>query len=473
MNQTFEHLKRVYFVGIKGIAMAALAVWAKERGLQVTGSDVDETFPSDPVLKKAGIKVLVGFSPTHISDTFKPDLVIYTGAHGGRDNPEVREAQQLGIPVLPHGKALGMAMREKRQISISGSHGKTTTTAMIATVLHQAGLHPSHAIGCGEIRGLGLPGHYDHGEYFIAEADEYVTDPTHDKTPRFLWQKPEILVVTNIDYDHPDVYSSIAQVQQAFLAFKKQQVGRKLTIINADDPVSQPLLARSGSGTLITFGESRESMYRVSDIAFPSEKTTFKLAYHDNTIGEFTLKVPGRHNALNAAAAAIACFYAGVSWKNIQAGLVLYKGAKRRFEKIGSRHGITFYDDYAHHPKEIQATLAAARSWYPKHRIIAVFQPHTYSRTQKLLVDFARSFSDASVVITTDIYASARETDTLGIDGMTLVHEINKYHGHVIYSPQVENVQTALTALCRKGDVVVFMGAGDIYMWEKTVCMAV
>lgn len=472
MNHTFEQLKRVYFVGIKGIAMAALAVWAKERGLQVSGSDVDETFPSDPVLKKAGIKAYIGFSETHITGSDKPDLVIYTGAHGGRDNPEVKAAQKLGITVIPHGRALGIAMKEKRQISIAGSHGKTTTTAMIATVLEYAGLHPSYAVGCGEIRGLGLPGHYGTGEFFVAEADEYITDPSHDNTPRFLWQKPEILVVTNIDYDHPDAYASIDEVQNAFIALKKQQVGLKLTVVNADDPVSQPLLATTSHGTVITYGQSRASMYRVFDIAFPSERTTFNLSYHDKVLGEITLKIPGLHNALNAAASAVVCLSAGVSWKNIQLGLTQYQGAKRRFEKIMTTGGITFYDDYAHHPKEIQATLNASRSWYPKGRIIAIFQPHTYSRTKKLLVDFGRAFSDADIVMATDIYASARENDTLGIDGMTLIREIKKYHGNVIYTPRFEDVRRRVSSLCKSGDVVIFMGAGDIYMWEKKVCKA-
>jgi len=202
--------KNIHFVGIKGIAMASLAVWAKEAGKLITGTDIEEHFPSDEVLSKAGISVDVGFDEKHI-DTHKPDLVIYTGAHGGRDNEEVIEAQKRNIPVLPHGKALGQVMEGKRQITVAGSHGKTTVTAMIAMILAKAGLDPSYAIGSGMISGLGLPGHFGRGEWFVAEGDEYVTDPGHDQTPRFLWQKPEILVITNIDLDHPDVLIQLPQ----------------------------------------------------------------------------------------------------------------------------------------------------------------------------------------------------------------------------------------------------------------------
>ncbi|OGG31613.1 UDP-N-acetylmuramate--L-alanine ligase [Candidatus Gottesmanbacteria bacterium RIFCSPLOWO2_01_FULL_46_9] len=468
----FAHIHTMYFVGIKGIAMAALAVWAKEKGMVVTGSDIDETFPSDIVLSKAGISVNSGFSADHISKIHKPDLVVFTGAHNGRENIEVVIAQNLGIDVLPHGIALGMAMAQKRQISVAGSHGKTTTSAMVAVVLSEAGYDPSYAVGCGEIRGLGQSGHFGQGDFFVGEADEYVTDPTHDQTPRFLWQKPEILVVTNIDYDHPDVYASVAAVQEAFVVLMGQQTGRRVTIVNADDPVSQPLLDHKGAGTVLTYGVSPLSMYRIVAVRFPAEKATFELTYMGKSVGTFVLNVPGHHNILNAAAAAIACHEAGVAWVEIQAGLSVFKGAKRRFEKIAEAHGISFYDDYAHHPKEIQATLGAARVWYPDRRIIAVFQPHTYSRTKKLLSDFGKSFTNADIAVLTDIYSSAREHDTLGINGLTLVDEVKKNHDHATYMPDALHVASFLTSTCKEGDIVIFMGAGDIYTWEKKVFKA-
>lgn len=466
----FHQLRRVHFVGIKGIAMAALAVWAKERGIEVLGSDLDEEFPSDEVLAKAGISVLSGFGATHITKDI--DLVIYTGAHGGVENIEVKTALELEIRVLPHGKALGLAMKGSTQISVAGSHGKTTTTAMIATILNQG----SYAIGCGEIKGLGLPGHDDGwpGRYFVAEADEYVTDPGHDNTPRFLWQTPHILVVTNIDYDHPDVYGSLEEVQQAFLALQKQS---SFCIVNLDDPASRPLLEAKHRPKPITYGESEGADFRVMSIAFAPGETSFYLIHKKDNLGQFVIRVPGKHNALNAAAAIVAYFYTdtyGKSgfWGNAETArerILLFGGAKRRFEKIGEVLGVTYYDDYAHHPKEIAATLAAARSWYPGDRIIAVFQPHTYSRTKALLTDFGKAFADADTVITTEIYASARESDTLGITGKTLFAEILKHHRGALYAPDAGAVLGQLQQMNIQKGIVLFMGAGDIYHWEREV----
>ena len=426
--------QKIHFVGIKGIAMAALAVWAKEAGKIVTGTDVAEHFPSDEVLGSVAIPVDVGFDPKHI-DQYKPDLVIYTGAHDGRDNVEVKRAETLEIPVLPHGKALGMAMEGKRQITVAGSHGKTTVTAMIATILTKAGLDPSYAIGSGMVAGLGLPGHFGRGEWFVGEGDEYVTDPGHDETPRFLWQKPEILVITNIDFDHPDVYPDMTAVVAAF----KKLVSQSGTVISgSDDPQSAAL-----SGKSILVGANEAS--------------------------QIHLKVPGHHNAVNAAMAATAARAAGVSWEQSMEALSWFGGAKRRFEKIGERNGMLFYDDYAHHPAEISATLAAARGAFPKRRIIVIFQPHTYSRTKALMNEFARSFSDANIVILTDIYPSAREHDTMGITGATLVSETARHHPDVRYAPYQADVHQLLAKISKPGDAVFFMGAGDIGQWEKEI----
>jgi UDP-N-acetylmuramate--alanine ligase len=461
-----EHIHRIHFVGIKGIAMAALAVWAKEAGYEVTGSDIEEEFPSDEVLHESNISVLVGFQKDHITQT-RPELVIYTGAHGGVDNVEVQAAIALSIPVFPHGKALGHIMNTYRQISVAGCHGKTTTTAMIATILSHAHMDPSYAIGCGQVSGLGLPGHRGKGEYFVAEADEYITDPTSDHTPRFLWQHPEVLVITNIDYDHPDAYKDISQVQDAFATLTSQQKGMRLTIMNADDEPSQAVRSRISGNKIISFGVSPASDYRIGHIEFGEEKTIFTLEKEGRQLFEFTLQVPGKHNVMNAAASAVACFLLGLSWKQISEGLRAFKGTKRRFEKVGLVAGATIYDDYAHHPKEIMATLAAGRAWYPDNRLIVVFQPHTYSRTWALMSDFAQAFTDASIVLLADIYASARESDTLGISGMTLVEEASKLHANVHYTPQYADVAAFLHKTIHTGDVVLFIGAGNIYSWSR------
>lgn len=427
MNQV-QQSKRIYFVGIKGVAMAALALWSHEAGKLAAGSDVAEEFPTDEELHKAGIEIHAGFKKRQIG-VFQPDVVIFTGAHHGIDNTQVQEAIRLGIPVIPHGKALGLVMEGKKQISVAGSHGKTTTAAMIATILVEAGLDPSYAIGCGSIRGLGPAGHAGVGDWFVAEADEYVTDPGHDKTPRFLWQKPDVLVVTNIDFDHPDVYPDLASVQDAFVALQKQSV---YSIVNRDD---QPSSVLRNTDMISVFGLSEGHR-------------------------DITLQIPGRHNLLNAAAASAACRRIGVDQETIDRGLLRFGGTKRRFEKLGEVHGALIYDDYAHHPKEIESTIAAFREAYPQKRLIVVFQPHTYSRTKALLSDFARALALADITLVTDIYASARERQKE--EGLA-----RKLGG--IYTPTKADVSRWLAHKLNDCDVLVFMGAGDIYHWAKTI----
>ena len=336
---------------------------------------------------------------------------------------------------------------------------------MIATILSHTGFDPSYAAGCGEIFGLGLSGHKGEGEWFIAEADEYVTDPNHDPTPRFLWQTPEVLVVTNIDFDHPDVYADLAEVQQAFLKLGMQEQGLCTTVVNADDPASKPLLATQGD--VVTYGFTPKADVCITHVGTGSERTFFTLADRGTVVGEFSLKVPGKHNAANAAAAAACCRAVGVSWEDIRQGLLTFSGTKRRFEKVGRVGDICIYDDYAHHPKEIAATLTAARAWFPEKRIIAVFQPHTYSRTKALFGDFAKSFRDADMVAIADIYASAREHEALGVSAAMLVAEIATYQRHVAYTQNYEKTAVHLQQNLRDSDVIIFMGAGDIYLWSR------
>lgn len=463
MNNLVNKSNKIYFVGIKGVAMASLAVWAKEAGYRVTGSDTDEEFPSDEVLRKAHISWHTSFDSARIKK-LKPNLVIYTGAHNGRENSEVVEAQALGIPIVPHGQALGEFMKGKRQISVAGSHGKTTTTAMIATIFSHAGLDPSYAIGCGMIRGLGLPGHSGKGQIFISEADEYVTDPGHDDTPRFLWQSPEFFVVTNIDFDHPDVYKDLADVEDAFVSVQDKN-SECTTILNSDDKPSQVLNRKDHR--VLSFGSSPQANLRISHIGTRTERTFFTLELDNMEIGEFELHIPGRHNVYNATAGALACYEFGMSWETIRKGLKEFGGTKRRSEKLAQRHGITLYDDYAHHPKEIIATLEALRGWYPHGRIITIFQPHTYTRTKALFDDFSRAFGKSDVVMITDIYASAREKVEKDVTSKQLTDLMTTFQKNVFYSPNLSSVKSHLTSMMQSGDIIILMGAGNIYAWGK------
>jgi UDP-N-acetylmuramate--alanine ligase len=461
--QDWQTIKHIHFVGIKGVAMAALAVWAKEAGFVVTGSDTEEGFPTDSVLQKAGIRPLVGFLPEHIKHV---DLVIYTGAHAGKENPEVVAALSNTIRALPHGKALGQVMLGKKQISVAGCHGKTTTTAMIATILIHAHKDPSYAIGCGEIGGLGLPGHYGSSDTFVAEADEYVTDPKHDLTPRFLWQLPNILVITNIDFDHPDVYPDLVAVTSAYkqLASQIQKDGILITCL--DDKNSEPI-RKLGTNRTISYGFSKESDVVIESTKISSEGNQFFLQHGNTRLGPFTLHVPGMQNLSNATAAILVCQQIGVSIEKIADGLSQFRGAKRRFEIVGTKNGATIIDDYAHHPNEIQATLKAVREWYADRKVIAVFQPHTVSRTRSLIHEFSQAFSLADVVYISDIYASAREAPDPAFTSEVFVREIQKQHKNVIFCPTYEKIASELKNNADEGDIILFLGAGSVGGWGK------
>jgi len=281
-----------------------------------------------------------------------------------------------------------------------------------------------------------------------------------------MWQHPDILVVTNVDYDHPDAYTSLAEVKKAFIELQKQQVGKRITIINADDKESDVLLSTQGI-TPITYGISKKAQLHIDNIQFQEGKTTFVLRLNGMEIDSFTLHIPGAHNVTNAAAAAYACSTLNVSWNDIKKGLNQFGGTKRRFETVGEKNGATIIDDYAHHPKEIAVTLKGCREWYPKKRILVVFQPHTYSRTKSLLHEFASSFSYADTVVIGDIYASARETKMYGVTSEILVEEISKVKSSVFYGKDYEHVKTILDKTIQPGDIVIFMGAGDIYEWSR------
>ncbi|RJR15548.1 UDP-N-acetylmuramate--L-alanine ligase [Candidatus Microgenomates bacterium] len=456
-----QEIKHIHFTGIKGVAMTALAIIAKQMGKMVSGSDIDEIFPTDETLSEAHIAVSHGFKPENVpADT---ELLIYTGAHNGHSNPEVVAAAQKGIPVLPQGKALGIFMADKRAISVAGSHGKTTTSAFVATLLESAGLHPSFAVGCGAISHLHTSGQWGSGAYFVAEADEYVTDPSFDSTPRFLWQDPEILVITNIDFDHPDVYENLEAVQAAFAKLIRKMPDKGLVIINADDQPSVSLLPHIKQ-QVITYGLEHESDFRIKNIAWQQDVTRFELHTRAG-VQIYEIRIAGTHNVLNATAAIIAAHHVGLDQKHTQQGLSAFVGTKRRFEIVSEKNGKLLIDDYAHHPHEIKATLEASRKRYPNKRLVVIFQPHTYSRTQALLSEFANSFIVADEVVITDIYASAREQKVSQVSGETLVEKIKLYNKNVYYHPDRASVIKYISSQTHQNDVIMTMGAGDIFTW--------
>lgn len=472
-SHTLNGITTIYFVGIKGVGMTSLAIVAKEHGFEVSGSDVAEEFVTDALLKKINIAVLEGFEAKHINDlvkNHKPEeiLIVTTGAHQGARNTECKTAQKHDIHVMSHGEALGLFMQEKKGISIAGTHGKTTTSAMVAHILSKAKKDPSYVVGAGEILSLHTSGHWGTGDYFVAEADEYISDPTSDKTPRFLYHHPEIAVVTSIDFDHPDVYDSLEEVSEAFEKFIKQTGPKGTSIINTDDPNVKKLIS-SLKQPVITYGVSDQATVRIGSVSSTQHETHFSLIQKDRTICTVTIGVPGIHNVHNATAAIIAAHEAGVAWQTAAKYLKSFTGTKRRFEYLGDYNGIMLYDDYAHHPREIAATLRAAKSWYPHARIVVLFQPHTYSRTKALFNEFITSFSKATIAGILPIFASAREKKDTSISSKKLVGEIQKQNPHCYFLPDTQAFTEKIAPLLQPGDILITMGAGDIYTWHTKI----
>lgn len=458
---------KIHFVGIKGTNMMPLALIAKEAGFTVSGSDVSQEFITDGALKKAGIAPFIDFASEHITDQ---DLVVTTGAHGGYDNIEVKTAKLKKIPVMSAGEATGAFMkgdllgRTFIGISVAGTHGKTTTTAMIATLFKENNLDPSYIIGTGDVGSLGAPGYLGKGRHFIVEADEYATEPQYDKRARFLWHHPTVAVITNIEHDHPDIYSTIDDVRSTFLQFAEKIPDKGVLIACGDDPEVRKVL-KAYTKRKITYGFHPGNDYIIDKVHISGDQTFFWAMVKGVQLGEFVVRVIGEHNALNALAAIIVGLETGIAIDKIKKGLLSFSGSKRRLEFIGDlASGAKVYDDYAHHPTEIRKTLHAFRKQYPNKKIICIFQPHTYSRTKILFDEFSKSFSDITTVIITDIYASLRESVDESVTSQQLAQAMKRHHKDVLYAPSLDDVVQYINENRFKSDtVIVTMGAGDIY----------
>ena len=442
-----KKIKNIHFVGIKGVGMTPLAIIAKEAGFAVTGCDTQDSFITDEPLKKAGINPLVGF-----------------------DNPENLEAKNLDIPILTQGEAIAKFQsgeffgKKYEGISIAGTHGKTTTTAMIAVVLKANKLDPSFAVGTGMIPFLDSDGHFGKGKYFVAEADEYATEPKYDKTPKMLLQKPNIGVITNIEYDHPDVYASLEDLKRAFLKFAEGISKDGVLITNIDNENVRELL-RFYKGNVITYGFSKTAEFVLTRVNIEQDKTFFWIERNDVSLGEFSINVSGEHNALNALAAIISCTELGLPIEQIKKGLLSFKGTKRRMEYIKTTYqGALVFDDYAHHPTEIRKTLETLRKTYPSKKIVCIFQPHTYSRTKSLFEQFKSSFTDVTELILTKIYSSKRETPDPLVSSEILAQQISTTKNGVIYTENLEDVvKYVVSKAYGREYIIITMGAGDVY----------
>lgn len=440
---------RVHLVGIGGIGLSAIARVLLAQGCRVSGSDRRSSAITD-ALASEGVMVCIGHDASHLpSDT---DLVIVSSAVAA-DNPEAVAARQRGIPVVKRAEVLGAMMAGKTGIAVAGTHGKTTITALIAFTLVRAGLDPTFIVG-GVLQDLNTNARAGKGPYFVIEADEY------DRT--FLGLRPLVAVVTNIEMDHPDCYPDLPSMVEAFRSFLALIPRDGYVVGCGDDERVRRLLGELEGTQRITYGLGDEADWQAADIRSNRDGGSDFIARHKGgDVGRFSIRLPGIHNVQNALAVLAVAHHLGVDQEIAGGALAEFRGTGRRFELKGMAGGVTVIDDYAHHPTQIRATLAAARSRFPQSTIWAVFQPHTYSRTKGLLDEYAVSFSDADHVIVTAIYA-AREYDTLGVSAADLVARMS--HPDALHIAELDAVTEYLAAHIRPGDVVLTLGAGDGYL---------
>ena len=441
----------VHFVGIGGIGLSAIAKVLLEEGDQVSGSDLKLSSITDALLRMDAT-IYEGHLAENVGEA---ELVIVSSAVPP-ENPEIVEARRRGIPVVKRGSVLKWMTCGLYTIAVAGSHGKTTITAMIALILTDAGLAPSFIVG-GILQNLGTNAKSGRGDHFVVEADEY------DRA--FLGLRPRIAVVTNIEMDHPDCYPRLEDMAEAFQEFVGL-VPKDGCVVGCGDEERVRELLEVGSwkleaGRVITYGLGEGVDWRAVDIRSNEQGGHDFVALHDGrAVGEFGLGIPGVHNVQNGLAALAVADRMGLDLASARETLRSFRGVRRRFEVKGEAGGVTVVDDYAHHPTQIRATLAAARERYPGREVWGVFQPHTYSRTRALLDEFAASFADADHVIVTDIYA-AREFDDLGVSAADIVARMA--HPDVRHIADLDDAADDLVHRIQPGDVLLTLGAGDGY----------
>jgi UDP-N-acetylmuramate--alanine ligase len=432
---------RIHVVGIGGTGLSAIAKVLHERGESVSGSDQAPS-PYAQALEALGVPVTYGHAAGNVAGA---RLVLVSSAVAA-NNPEVLAARQAGIPVLRREQYFRELTAGFRTVAVAGTHGKTTTTAMIAWILDQAGRDPSYIIG-GVATDLGTNAHAGKGIEFIVEADEY------DRA--FLGLSPSVAVVTNIEHDHPDCYPTPEEFRAAFEAFSAQV--QDLLIACADDPASASLAPVGPRRT--TYGLRSPADWRATDLRpTPGSGSTFTAWHHDTRLGTVSLSQPGEHNVSNALGALAATDQLGTPFATSARALASFHGVGRRFEVLGEAGGVIVIDDYAHHPSEIRATLQAARQRFPRADVWAVFQPHTYSRTRALLASFAAAFADANHVLVTDIFAAREQPD--GVTSAKGLVQVMRHPDARVVSTLDEALRV-LAAEVEPGAVVVTLSAGD------------
>lgn len=435
----------VHFMGVAGAGMSALAEALAHGGIAVSGCDLAGTTP--PALAALGVPVWTGHSPEHLEGV---TALVITAAIPD-DHPEVVAARERGIPVVKRAAALGAWVSGGRVVAVAGTHGKTSTTAMVTHVLDAAGLAPTGFVG-GTVRAWGSNLRLGGGDLFAVEADEY------DRS--FLHLHPDVAIVTNIEADHLDIYGDFAGVMDAFRTFVGQVRPGGTVVGCADDGGVGRLLASVG-GHVVTYGVSAGTMVRGVDVRSARGQVEFSVVEGGKRFDGFRLAVPGLHNVRNALGAAAAARAIGVQWDDVRKGLSTFDGVGRRFERVGDVASRLVVDDYAHHPTEVDATLDAARQAYHDRRIVAVFQPHLYTRTRDFHDDFGRALAKADRVWVTDIYP-AREAPIEGVDGALVAQAAERHGANVRYHASLDDLAAQIAPDLEANDVCLTMGAGSI-----------
>jgi UDP-N-acetylmuramate--alanine ligase len=442
-----SRIRSIHFVGIGGIGMSGIAEVLLAHGFEVSGSDVAQN-ETTRRLTELGATVRTG--PHTSANVKSADVVVFSSAVA-RDNPELNEARVRGIPVIPRAEMLAELMRLQDGIAIAGSHGKTTTTSLVATVLRAAALDPTVIIG-GKLNVLGSGAALGRGRLLVAEADE--------SDGSFLHLSPVISVVTNIDPEHLDHYVDHEAIKEAFVQFANRVPFYGLVVACLDHPHVQDILPRIEK-RVATYGLAAQADYSARNLGHEGLSSSFELVRRGHAVGRFVVRMPGVHNVLNALAAIAVADEVVIDHAVVREALSTFAGVQRRFTVLGERRGITVVDDYGHHPAEIEATLEAAQRAYGR-RIVVAFQPHRYSRTHHLFDELTRAFNGADVLFVTDVYA-AGEAPIAGADSESLVEAI-RAHGHrdVTYVQDRAELAQRLVERTQDGDVVITLGAGSI-----------
>jgi UDP-N-acetylmuramate--alanine ligase len=451
-------IEKIHFVGIGGIGMSGIAEVLLNLNFTVTGSDVRKTDITER-LEQLGAKIFYGHKRENVEDA---DVVVISSAVKP-DNPEIQKAKEIFVPVIQRAEMLAELMRMKYSVAVAGSHGKTTTTSIVSTILGHAGMDPTCVIG-GKLNSLGSNAKLGDSKFLVAEADE--SDGT------FLLLFPTIAVTTNIDLEHLDFYKDINDIKSAFLTFLNKVPFYGLDIICIDNANVQSLIPQL-KRRYMTYGLSKQADLRADGITYNESGTSFKVVYKGYELGTIRLAMPGIHNVVNALAACGVGIELDIPFSKIAEALEMFSGVQRRLEVKWDGH-IKLIDDYGHHPTEVKATLSAIRK-ICKERIIVAFQPHRYTRTKALMDDFITSFNEADILIITEIYAASEEKIE-GVNGTAFAEKIRASgHKNVLFTPTKESAAEKILELAQTGDTVVTLGAGDINKicdrlkseWEK------